>query len=326
MKLKRIALLIVTALLLTAGLQSDKGTTIVNHATALDDSGFVSRQELDLEAIDTKEYLELSRNLLVDNKEADKVDTPDDSDENEPIDEVKEVKVEEKPEEEIEEEVQLGPIRSNEEIAKEVLAGKWSNGSERKEKLTEAGYSYSEIQAEVEKLSPKPSQAKPSQTKPSGNQAVTAIPAYSVGFPGQQHRKLFNHVGLTHEEAYGSDYTAWNAKVDKISQSIDAGHLVVWGAYQLDNYNGKTTIISAHNPGAFSFMNTLRQGSVFSVSDVNGAVRQYKVSMHTAGESPDFPDGKHVTHYIMTGGHEDAVIIQFCINGINNFFYGRPIN
>ena len=36
--------------------------------------------------------------------------------------------------------------KSNNEIAKEVIAGKWGNGSERKKKLTAAGYDYDAIQ------------------------------------------------------------------------------------------------------------------------------------------------------------------------------------
>lgn len=39
-----------------------------------------------------------------------------------------------------------------EEIAQEVIAGKWGNGDERKEKLTAAGYNYSEVQAKVNEL------------------------------------------------------------------------------------------------------------------------------------------------------------------------------
>ena len=42
--------------------------------------------------------------------------------------------------------------KSNEEIAREVLAGKWGNGSARKKKLTDAGYNYSVIQALVNKM------------------------------------------------------------------------------------------------------------------------------------------------------------------------------
>ena len=42
------------------------------------------------------------------------------------------------------------PVRkSNEEIADEVIAGRWGNGEERKQRLTDAGYSYSEIQSIV---------------------------------------------------------------------------------------------------------------------------------------------------------------------------------
>ena len=42
--------------------------------------------------------------------------------------------------------------KSNETIAKEVLQGKWGNGSKRKKKLEAAGYNYSAIQAIVNKI------------------------------------------------------------------------------------------------------------------------------------------------------------------------------
>ena len=41
--------------------------------------------------------------------------------------------------------------KSNEEIANEVIAGKWGNGADRKNKLTAAGYDYNAIQAIVNK-------------------------------------------------------------------------------------------------------------------------------------------------------------------------------
>lgn len=41
--------------------------------------------------------------------------------------------------------------KSNAEIAKEVIAGKWGNGTDRKNRLTAAGYSYDAVQAEVNK-------------------------------------------------------------------------------------------------------------------------------------------------------------------------------
>lgn len=42
--------------------------------------------------------------------------------------------------------------KSISEIAQEVLAGKWGNASERKEKLISAGYNYNAVQAEVNKI------------------------------------------------------------------------------------------------------------------------------------------------------------------------------
>lgn len=38
------------------------------------------------------------------------------------------------------------------ELAKEVIQGKWGNGAERKQKLTQAGYDYQTVQAEVNRL------------------------------------------------------------------------------------------------------------------------------------------------------------------------------
>jgi len=38
------------------------------------------------------------------------------------------------------------------EIAKEVIQGKWGNGSVRKTKLTSAGYNYNAVQKEVNRL------------------------------------------------------------------------------------------------------------------------------------------------------------------------------
>lgn len=43
-------------------------------------------------------------------------------------------------------------LKSNAEIAKEVMAGKWGNGDARKKALEAAGYNYAAVQAEVNKL------------------------------------------------------------------------------------------------------------------------------------------------------------------------------
>lgn len=60
--------------------------------------------------------------------------------------------------------------KSNAEIAKEVIAGKWGNGADRKKKLEAAGYDYMAIQAEVNK-----------QLGKSGTNTGASKPAYSTG-------------------------------------------------------------------------------------------------------------------------------------------------
>lgn len=43
-------------------------------------------------------------------------------------------------------------MKSNQEIAQEVLSGLWGNGAERRERLTKAGYNYDNIQSIVNAL------------------------------------------------------------------------------------------------------------------------------------------------------------------------------
>lgn len=43
-------------------------------------------------------------------------------------------------------------LKSNEEIAKEVIRGNWGVGQERKDKLTAAGYDYAAVQSIVNEL------------------------------------------------------------------------------------------------------------------------------------------------------------------------------
>lgn len=51
-------------------------------------------------------------------------------------------------------------LKSNSVIAKEVLEGKWGNGSQRKQRLEDAGYNYQAVQAEVNKRASVPSKPK----------------------------------------------------------------------------------------------------------------------------------------------------------------------
>lgn len=43
----------------------------------------------------------------------------------------------------------IKPLKSTDEIVAEVLAGKWGNGTDRKNRLSAAGYNYSSIQTAI---------------------------------------------------------------------------------------------------------------------------------------------------------------------------------
>ena len=55
------------------------------------------------------------------------------------------------------------PLKTVSEVAQEVLQGKWGNGQERKNRLTQAGYDYNTVQAEVNKLVGKTSTPAPAK-------------------------------------------------------------------------------------------------------------------------------------------------------------------
>lgn len=51
-------------------------------------------------------------------------------------------------------------MKTNQEIAREVIQGKWGNGDERKQRLTKEGYSYKDIQSIVNVLMKDPNAVK----------------------------------------------------------------------------------------------------------------------------------------------------------------------
>lgn len=85
------------------------------------------------------------------------------------------------------------------EVAKEVLAGKWGNGTERKTKLTNAGYNYAEVQAAVDELS------KPK--KKTVEEIAKEVINGKWGNGAERKKKL---------KAAGYDYTAVQKAVNKL--------------------------------------------------------------------------------------------------------------
>ena len=92
--------------------------------------------------------------------------------------------------------------KSVSEIAKEVIAGKWGNGEERKKKLTAAGYNYNTVQTEVNKLVS-------STKKKSVNELAKEVIAGKWGNNPAREKKL---------KAAGYNYEAVQAEVNRILQ------------------------------------------------------------------------------------------------------------
>lgn len=62
-------------------------------------------------------------------------------------------------------------MKTNQQVALEVIQGKWGNGSERKQKLTKAGYNYNNVQTIVNALMKGDTSALQEKT-PDGNPLV----------------------------------------------------------------------------------------------------------------------------------------------------------
>jgi hypothetical protein len=69
------------------------------------------------------------------------------------------------------------PEKTITEIAREVIDGKWGNGAERKRRLTEAGYDYDAVQAEVNRIL---SEAKPVKVLPAKSFSIAVARKYTA--------------------------------------------------------------------------------------------------------------------------------------------------
>ena len=93
--------------------------------------------------------------------------------------------------------------KSNTEIAKEVIQGKWGNGAERKKRLEDAGYDYAAVQKEVERLLAK-------QKKPAKKSVDEVAREVIAGKWGNGAKRVYN---LTKA---GYNYVAVQKRVNEI--------------------------------------------------------------------------------------------------------------
>lgn len=106
---------------------------------------------------------------------------------------------------------------------------------------------------------------------------------------------------------------------------IDAGNII---CYPNCDMTTGVKYFAGHNPGAMSHMSATNIGSVVRLSN-DDTYQDYRIIDHTTsahGESfgSIYLNGQNVWT-MLTRGTQNAVIVQFCINGQNNFWYGVAI-
>lgn len=94
------------------------------------------------------------------------------------------------------------PKKSISEIAKEVIAGKWGNGTDRKNRLEAAGYNYSEVQKEVSRLCGKTTATTPkvnyyARYFGSSTSIVTALNSLGIGSSFANRKKIAKANGIS---------------------------------------------------------------------------------------------------------------------------------
>ena len=123
---------------------------------------------------------------------------------------------------------QLGQIKSNEELAKEVWDGKWGEGDERKKKLEAAGYSYAGVQALVNstayKYAPAPSNNESSSsTSPSYYQDDSSTDNSSSSSKTDNGKTKTDDSSnkYTSDSYYDAAYTKWEQAVEAAYNDLE---------------------------------------------------------------------------------------------------------
>lgn len=121
------------------------------------------------------------------------------------------------------------PTKSIDEVAKEVIRGDWGNGDDRKNRLTNAGYDYSAVQAKVNELL-------------SGASKPTPAPAPAPQPTGLQVGDKVKIVGTGNGSSYGTSNTAYGIGWERQILKIWEGRSY---PYQVGNNSGTTGFYKA---------------------------------------------------------------------------------
>lgn len=109
--------------------------------------------------------------------------------------------------------------KSVSEIAKEVLAGSWGNGDDRKNRLKAAGYDYQTVQKEVNRLAGKTSTPKPSKSIATVAQEVVN----GLWGNGADRKAKLEAAGYNYTEVQNAVNTLLKPDLTKVAKEVIAG-------------------------------------------------------------------------------------------------------
>lgn len=143
--------------------------------------------------------------------------------------------------------------KSNEKIAAEVLAGKWGNGQDRKNRLTAAGYDYATIQNIVNGKKPSPA---PAPTKKSNAEIAKEVWAGKWGNGTDRRKRL---------EAAGYNYAAVQAEVEKIIK----GGKATSNGYRVQITAGALNVRAGAGTG-YRIVKVVHKGEIYTIVQTSG--------------------------------------------------------
>lgn len=115
--------------------------------------------------------------------------------------------------------------------------------------------------------------------------------------------------------------------INKLQAAIDANNIV---CYPNNDMTKGVKYFAGHNPGIMSHIAGLKVGSVVRLSNDNG-YQDYRIMEIKTGvgsfASVTFKtsNGTMDAWTMLTRGTENAVIVQYCVNGVNTLHYGVAI-
>lgn len=182
--------------------------------------------------------------------------------------------------------------KSNEEVAKDVIAGKYGNGEDRKKKLKEAGYDYDAVQSIVNKLVAPKQETKPKKS----NEEVAKDVIKGLYGNGEDRKKK-----LTDE---GYDYNAVQSIVNKLVNTGSNSKSKVAPAQSRDNSLTGGYIVTAsalnmrYTPGLLTNTNVIRvlnKGQVVQNYGYYSTINGVKWLYVAYGSETGYVDSRYVT-------------------------------